>query len=137
VCACRFGVARSAIALDSTKIAANPSGMANRTYEQIAAEFLAEADAVDATEDQQFGEARGDELPPPLVDPVSRRAGLQEAKRQMEAEHQAATAIAQRGITGPITKAPATTPCAASSPATTGALSTVNDNKRSSRSSNR
>ena len=49
------------VALDSTKLAANASGMANRTYEQIAAELLAEAGAVDEAEDQQFADARGDE----------------------------------------------------------------------------
>ena len=78
------------IALDSTKMAANASGLANRTYEQIAAEILAEADAVDAAEDAVFGEARGDELPAELADPVSRRARLREAKRQLDAEQQAA-----------------------------------------------
>ncbi len=38
----------------------------------------------------EFGDARGDELPQELADPVTRRARLQEAKRQIEAEHQAA-----------------------------------------------
>lgn len=51
------------VAVDSTKIAANASGDANRSYEQIAAELLAEAEAVDEAEDEQFGQARGDELP--------------------------------------------------------------------------
>lgn len=78
------------VALDSTKVAANASSMSNRTYEQIAAELLAEADAVDEAEDEQFGQARGDELPPQMADPASRRARLQQAKRQIEAEHQAA-----------------------------------------------
>jgi hypothetical protein len=36
------------VALDSTKIAANASGMANRSYEQIAEELLADADRVTA-----------------------------------------------------------------------------------------
>jgi transposase len=83
-------VSLGVIALDSTKVAANASGLANRTYAQIAAEILAEADAVDAAEDERFGAARGDELPAELADPVSRRARLREAKRQLEAEHRAA-----------------------------------------------
>jgi transposase len=78
------------VALDSTKIAANASASANRTYEQIAAELLAEAQAVDEAENQQFGQARGDELPREMSDRASRRARLQQAKRQIEAEHQAA-----------------------------------------------
>ena len=90
VCARAGLVSLGVVALDSTKLAANASGMANRSYEQIAAELLAEAGAVDEAEDQQFGDARGDELPKEMADPASRRARLQEAKRQMEAEHQAA-----------------------------------------------
>ena len=86
LCARSGLVSLGVIALDSTKIAANASGQANRTYEQIAAEILAEAAAVDAAEDELYGEARGDELPPELVDPVSRRARLREAKVQLEAE---------------------------------------------------
>jgi|HubBroStandDraft_1064217.scaffolds.fasta_scaffold37630_2 transposase len=89
LCARAGLVSLGVIALDGTKIAANASAAANRTYEQIAAELLAEADAVDAAEDQQFGEARGDELPAELADPVSRRARLREAKDQIESEHQA------------------------------------------------
>lgn len=83
-------VSLGVIALDGTRMAANASGLANRSYEQIAAEILAEADAVDAAEDAQFGAARGDELPAELADPVSRRARLREAKRRMDEEHRAA-----------------------------------------------
>jgi transposase len=83
-------VSLGVIALDSTKVQANASGLANRTYEQIAAEILAEADAVDAAEDERFGGARGDELPAELADPSSRKARLREAKRQLDAEHEAA-----------------------------------------------
>jgi transposase len=79
-------VSLGVIALDGTKIAANASGLANRTYEQIAAEILAEADAVDAAEDERFGTARGDELPAELADPASRRARLRAAKARLEAE---------------------------------------------------
>src|SRR5215208_358325 len=48
------------IAIDGTKVHANASERATRNYEQIAREILAEADAVDAGEDEQFGGARGD-----------------------------------------------------------------------------
>jgi transposase len=90
LCARAGLVSLGVIALDSTKLAANASWMANRTYEQIAAELLAEAELVDRAEDEQFGQARGDELPPEMADRSSRRARLQEAKRQIESEHQAA-----------------------------------------------
>src|SRR5919109_387464 len=53
------------IAVDGTKVAANAAPQATRDYEQVAREILAEADQVDAEEDERFGEAR-DELPPEL-----------------------------------------------------------------------
>ncbi len=90
LCARAGLVSLGIVALDSTKIAANASGDANRTYEQIAVELLGEAQAADEAEDEQFGQARGDELPPEMSDSVSRHARLAEAKRQIEAEHQAA-----------------------------------------------
>jgi transposase len=90
LCARAGLVSLGVVAVDSTKIAANASSMASRTYEQIAEELLADAAAVDAAEDQQFGDARGDELPGELADARSRRARLRQAKQQMEAEHQAA-----------------------------------------------
>ena len=90
LCARAGLVSLGVVAVDSTKIAANASGDANRSYEQIAAELLAEAEAVDEAEDEQFGQARGDELPREMADPASRRARLKEAKRQIEAEHEAA-----------------------------------------------
>src|ERR1043166_3299800 len=72
LCARAGLVSLGIVALDSTKIAANASSMATRTYEQIAAELLAEAEAIDAAEDQQFGQARGDELPAELADARTR-----------------------------------------------------------------
>jgi transposase len=93
------------VAVDGTKIAANAGLSANRCYPAIRDEverFLAEADAVDAAEDEQFGQARGDELPPELADPVSRRARLERAQRELEAEDAARQAeyearVAARG----------------------------------------
>lgn len=86
----RAGLGRAgSIALDSTKIAADASGQANRTYEQIAREILEEAAETDRREDALYGSARGDELPAELADPVTRRQRLREAKRQLEREHEA------------------------------------------------
>jgi transposase len=72
------------IAVDGTKVAANAAPQATRDYEQIAREILAEADAIDADEDEQFGEARGDELPPELATAQGRRGWLREAKRRLD-----------------------------------------------------
>jgi len=83
------------IALDGTKVRANASGMANATYERIAREILADAARIDAAEDELYGAARGDELPPELADPASRRARLREAKRQLDREHEQERARAE------------------------------------------
>jgi transposase len=86
----RAGLVRAGVvALDSTKIAANASGQANRTYEQIAREMIAEGIATDRGEDELYGDARGDELPPELADPKTRRERLRAAKRELEAEWEA------------------------------------------------
>lgn len=80
------------VAIDGTKIAANAGLSANRTYEKIRQQverIFAEADEVDAAEDEQLGDARGDELPAELADPVTRRARLERAKREIEAEQAA------------------------------------------------
>src|SRR3954449_8373090 len=46
------------IAVDGTKVQANASHHATRDYEQIAREILEEADALDAEENERFGDAR-------------------------------------------------------------------------------
>ena len=78
------------VAIDGTKMAGNASRESTRDFGQIAREIIAEAIATDQAEDEQFGQARGDELPREMADPASRRARLKEAKRQIEAEHEAA-----------------------------------------------
>ncbi len=72
------------IAIDGTKVHANASHHANRDYEQIAKEILAEADAVDREEDDQHGEKRGDELPPHLSSSQGRNAWLRDARRRLD-----------------------------------------------------
>ena len=83
----KAGLVRAGVlALDSTKIHANASGTANMTYEQIAREIIAEGIATDQAEDELYGDARGDELPPELADPKTRRERLSAAKAELEAE---------------------------------------------------
>jgi transposase len=74
------------VAIDGTKIAANASRTANRGYEQIGREILAEAAEMDRREDELYGEARGDELPERLRTSAGRRAALREAKEELERE---------------------------------------------------
>jgi transposase len=77
------------IALDGSKLAADASLRESRSYRAIRAEveqMLEQAAAVDAEQDARYGVARGDELPAELVDPASRRARLEAAKRALEAE---------------------------------------------------
>ena len=77
------------IAIDGTKLHANASRDATRDYQEIARQILQEADAVDRAEDEEFGDARGDELPPELATAQGRRGWLREAKRRLDAERAA------------------------------------------------
>ncbi len=79
------------LAVDGTKVHADASRDSTRDYDQIAAEILAEADAVDRAEGEQFGDARGDELPAQLSTHQGRRGWLREAKRRLD-ENRAAEA---------------------------------------------
>jgi len=72
------------IAIDGTKMRANASQHAARGYEQLAKEILEEAAETDRVEDEQFGEARGDELPPELASGEGRRAWLRDARRRLD-----------------------------------------------------
>jgi len=85
------------IAVDGTKVHANASHHATRDYEQIAREILEHADAVDAEEDERFGDARGDELPEALSTPEGRQRWLRDARRRLD-ERRAREA---RPIAGP------------------------------------
>ncbi|MBV8999821.1 MAG: transposase, partial [Solirubrobacterales bacterium] len=54
------------VAIDGTRMAGNASREATLGFEKIAREIVAEARAIDAAEDELYGEARGDELPEQL-----------------------------------------------------------------------
>jgi transposase len=85
------------VALDGTKLRASASRRKAMSYgrlgpriEQLQGEvaaILAEAEAVDRAEDEEFGEdKRGDEVPPELARRESRLAKLRAAKEAIEAE---------------------------------------------------
>jgi transposase len=84
----RFGT----VAIDGTKIAASAAKSANRSLAALRAEadrVLAEAAAVDAEEDELFGDARGDELPEQFTDPRTRAANIKKALEEIAAEQAA------------------------------------------------
>ena len=71
------------IAIDGTRLAGNASKDRNREFGRIAREILAEAKATDEAEDEQHGEARGDELPEALRTAEGRRAFFVEARQRL------------------------------------------------------
>jgi transposase len=73
------------IAIDGTKVAANASLDANRSYEAIAREVLKEAAETDRREDELYGSTRGDELPEQL--------------RTREGRHASRGSTTRRGLT--------------------------------------
>jgi transposase len=72
------------VAVDGTKVRANASERATRDYEQIAREILEQAAEIDALEDEQFGERRGDELPPAIATRAGRQRWLRDAQRRLD-----------------------------------------------------
>jgi len=87
LCARAGLVSVGVVALDGTLLAGNASPAATRSYASIREEverMLGEAAHADAAEDERLGEARGDELPPELVDARSRRERLRRCKEQLE-----------------------------------------------------
>ena len=85
------------VALDGTKLRASASKHKAMSYDRMGprieeleaqvAAMLAEAEATDLAEDEEFGEdRRGDELPPELATKEGRLAKLRAAKEAIEAE---------------------------------------------------
>jgi transposase len=87
LCAQAGLVSVGVVALDGSLLAGNASPGATRSYASIRSEverMLTEAGEADAAEDARLGEARGDELPPGLVDARSRRERLRRCKERLE-----------------------------------------------------
>jgi transposase len=76
------------VAIDGTRIAGNASPEANHTFEQIAMEIIAGTVAADEAEDEEFGEARGDELPEELSSPEGRREFFARVRRLLGREEE-------------------------------------------------
>mgnify|MGYP002403141845 CR=1 FL=1 len=71
------------ISIDGTKIRANASRGANRTYEKLVADILKEAEETDRWEDGLFGPDRGDEPPEHLRTEEGRRQAFAAAKERL------------------------------------------------------
>jgi transposase len=72
------------ISIDGTKIRANASRGANRTYEKLVADILKEAEETDEWEDGLFGADRDHELPEHLRTEEGRRRAFASARRRLE-----------------------------------------------------
>ena len=97
-CAREAGLVRvGVIAVDGTKVHANASEHATRDYEQIAREILEDAAAVDAEEDERFGERAATSCRPSWRRGQGRQRWLREAKRRLD-ERRAAGGAADPGV---------------------------------------
>ena len=76
LCARAGMVGSGVVAVDGTKISGNAHRDRSLDYDQLAREIIAETIATDEAEDEEFGDARGDELPEPLRTPEGRREWL-------------------------------------------------------------
>ena len=76
LCARAGMVGSAVVAVDGTKMSGNAHRDRSLDYDQLAREIIAETLATDEAEDDEFGDARGDELPEPLRTPEGRREWL-------------------------------------------------------------
>src|SRR5687767_1567514 len=92
MCAAAGLVRVGVVALDGTKVEAaaamaadKDDGRLRRAMEAEARRIIEEAKALDAAEDELYGEARGDELPPELADRSERLKRLRAARERLDA----------------------------------------------------
>ena len=78
------------VAIDGTRMAGNASRESTLDFEAIAREVLADARATDEAEDEEFGEARGDEVPEQLRTREGRAEFFRRAREQRDRERDAA-----------------------------------------------
>jgi hypothetical protein len=74
------------VSVDSTRIAANASRERNPEFGEIAMEIVEQVKATDEAEDEEFGEARGDELPEELRTPEGRREFFRRARQELNGD---------------------------------------------------
>ena len=98
VCAEAGLVKLGRVALDGAKVKANASRHKAMSYDRMLkdeerlqqeiADLMAQADAADAADDEQFGDRHGDEIPDELARRESRLAKIREARAALEAAAQ-------------------------------------------------
>ena len=93
-------VKRGVVSIDGTRIAGNANPDVNFHFEQIAREVLAEVRATDEPEDQELGEARGDELPEQLRTAEGRREFLRQARERLLGDDAGAEGVSEDAETG-------------------------------------
>jgi len=76
------------VSIDGTRIAGSANPDVNLAFEQIALEIVAQTKATDEAEDQELGEARGDELPEGLRTPEGRRKFLRRARQALRRDEE-------------------------------------------------
>jgi transposase len=84
------------VSIDGTRIAGNSGPEVNYSFEQIASEIVAKTRATDEAENEEFGEARGDELPEQLRTAEGRREFFRQARVQTRREEQSLEPAGER-----------------------------------------
>lgn len=85
------------VAIDGTRIAANASRERNQDYAQIAMEIVEQVKATNEAEDEELGEARGDELPEELRTPEGRREFFRRARQKLKGDDADASELSDQG----------------------------------------
>jgi hypothetical protein len=80
------------VAIDGTRMAGNASRESTLDFAAIAREIIADARAIDAAEDEEYGDARGDELPEQLRTREGRAEFFRRAREQRDRERDASKA---------------------------------------------
>jgi hypothetical protein len=85
----RAGLVRpGVVSIDGTRIAGDASPEVNHEFEQITRQIGAETRATDEADDEEFGDAGGDELPERLRSAEGRREFFRQARQELRREHE-------------------------------------------------
>ncbi|MBV9680226.1 MAG: transposase [Solirubrobacterales bacterium] len=117
----KAGLVKSGVvSIDGTRIAGNANPDVNFPFGPIAREVLAEVRTTDEAEDQEFGEARGDELPEQLRTPEGRREFFRQVRQELRDAEQSKGPDEIDELETQASEEPASTPefCFESSPIT-------------------
>ena len=90
----KAGLGRLGMVANASKAANSSESRLREKYAAEVAKILAEADEVDAAEDEQYGDARGDEVPPSWSGREGRKERIRAALADIEAERAAEEAAA-------------------------------------------